>query len=141
MTTTESIYRVFRSTWGIHIGIVASYTALSDDAYSREAVKLGEGIHINDRQVQADPQSALLPDEQAFLQAGLRRVSSLILRHSEYGNRTLIVVSSVTIAPCDFQAEGLEAAMMHWASEAFGFELPQFEVEFDEAKNRYEFRM
>lgn len=54
-----------------------------------------------------------------------------IQAQSKY-EETLIVIQSIGYNYyCDFQEEGLTAAIIEWAAKAFGFECPEIPVEYD----------
>ena len=48
-------------------------------------------------------------------------------------------ITSLSIIPTDYQAEGLYYAMVLWLSEHFGLKMPAYRCEFDRATNRYLF--
>ena len=52
---------------------------------------------------------------------------------------TLIIIDGLQFSLCDFQEEGLTAAIIEWASKAFGFSKPRINVDFQKENNRYVF--
>lgn len=137
MTLFEHTYRVFESTWGIYIKIIAEYTSISNYHVQEDIIEVCEGLKLTFAKDQAMDEDTL-GDIDYFIE-GLKRVSDQILGNSMYKKDTLIIIHSIDIAPCDFQEEGLVVAIMEWASIAFGFEVPPIEVTFNKEINKYEF--
>jgi hypothetical protein len=73
-----------------------------------------------------------------LLAAGLRLVAAEIGRKTK-AHSLAISITDVTYAECDFQPEGLTAAMLGWAREVFHLDLDDIEVSFDRNANRYNF--
>lgn len=68
----------------------------------------------------------------------------IIAEYKDYRNEkatlnAIKVADGIWFNPCDFQEEGLTAAIIGWASKAFGFEQPIINVSFQKEKNRYHF--
>ena len=61
----------------------------------------------------------------------MKKVSDLILSKSPYKLDTVIIIHSLTFPFCDFQEEGLTAAIIEWAANAFNFEAPKIDVKFN----------
>lgn len=57
-------------------------------------------------------------------------VKSQIYNNSIYGN-TLVIIDDLQYNVCDFQKEGLIAAIIEWASKAFEFEAPTINVRYE----------
>jgi hypothetical protein len=51
----------------------------------------------------------------------------------------VVELSALDYNPVDYQAEGVEAAIIAWAGEAAGFDPPVTDVRFDPVENRYVF--
>ncbi|MFC9776586.1 hypothetical protein [Paenibacillus chitinolyticus] len=135
----EYIYRVFKSTWGIYIKIVSDITQLSQSTEEECLVAISPGIWAKLSDAKNTGEDKLLEDEVTFLWEGLRMVAEQIKLHTPYKSDTLINITQVSIAPCDFQKEGLTAAIIEWAAVAFNFKPPTIMVEFIKDTNRYEF--
>lgn len=73
-----------------------------------------------------------------YLIKGLKIVQKQIVNSSIY-KMTLIVINSLQFSLCDFQEEGLTAAIIEWASVAFDFAAPIINVDFQKEKNKYIF--
>jgi hypothetical protein len=52
----------------------------------------------------------------------------------------VIEIESVDYVPTDYQPEGLEAAIIGWATEEFALPDPRVDITFDRASNRYVFK-
>ncbi|OWA35219.1 hypothetical protein B9G55_11165 [Saccharibacillus sp. O16] len=133
-TKLEYVYRVFKTTWGIYIKVDAGYTSFSNHGY-KHVTEITSGLWVH---YQTDGEN-VMEEDIIFLNKGLSKVEDLILKNSPYKNNTLIFVDSITIAPSDFQEEGLTAAIMEWAAKAFNFEKPEIKVDYNQKNNKYEF--
>lgn len=51
-----------------------------------------------------------------------------------------IIINSLHFGICNFQEEGLTAAVVEWAAKVFDFEPPKIDVTFNKPLNRYEFK-
>ena len=77
-------------------------------------------------------------DDLPYLVKGLEIVQKEIIKNSMYRD-TLIIIYSLQFSLCDFQEEGLIAAIIEWSSKAFSFSPPMINVDFNKEKNRYFF--
>jgi hypothetical protein len=124
--------RVLKSTWGIAIDLTAEVSEFPPAAVAtfvtpRVSLSLGS------------VRRALSAREAGFLVSGLRRVAADIESAVPDSEPIIINVLDVGFVETDYQPEGLEAAMIGWSAEQFGFEPPEITVEFDNDVNRYVF--
>ncbi|MCP4157532.1 MAG: hypothetical protein GY757_58015 [bacterium] len=126
-------FRFIKSTWGISIDIGGQCKKKSSSDLTAGLVGIAPGLWAT-----ALFKNVFVEDK-AFLWQGLRFVSDSILSHSPYDNDTLIVFNSVQYGLCDYQAEGLFAAAVGWAAQEFQFEMPELNICFNKASNRYVF--
>ncbi|GLI04681.1 hypothetical protein YDYSG_07110 [Paenibacillus tyrfis] len=139
MSLVEHTYRVFKSTWGIYIKIIAKYTSISNYNEQDGIIEVCDGLKLVFANKQIVGEDTIFDEDVIYLIEGLKKVSGQILSNSKYEKNTIIVIHSINIAPCDFQEEGLVVAMIEWASIAFGFEVPPIDVTFNKETNKYEF--
>lgn len=122
----ESSYRVLHSSWGIAIDLCGSLV--------RNVAGKGAKISL---QV---PQTPILSEaEISFLESGLQRVTPWMESICP-DVRFLVVLSSIRFSLSDYQPEGLEPAIMKWASEVSGFAMPPVSVHFNKVSQKYEFQ-
>lgn len=134
----EHTYFVCKSSWCISITIFAEYTSLDHVNQKPDETKIADGIWLKFADKPMVENERFCEDDLYWLAKGLRIVQREILVHSIYPN-TLIIIHSLRLNVCDFQEEGLTAAMVEWASIAFGFPAPAIRVDFDKKTNRYLF--
>ncbi|MDG4765730.1 hypothetical protein O7632_16735 [Solwaraspora sp. WMMD406] len=125
-------YRVLRSSWGIFISITAD--AFKGEGGSDGAVPLGEGVFLAD----ATQGAGLSRDVMDMLARGLGLLSTEIASTGS-GERITVVVQEIRYNDCDFQEEGLAAAIHGWAIAEFGLPKRDIAVTFDREANRYVF--
>jgi hypothetical protein len=76
-------------------------------------------------------------EEIGFLQLGLRLVAPAIERAWPGGGPVLVHLTGLEYNPCDYQPEGLAAAVAEWAALECGFPKPVIPAAFDPARRRY----
>ena len=133
---TEYTYLVCKLSWWIHIKIIAEAVKYSEDEHSKNTFKVCDKLQVKFADKPINSNEKFCDDDMPYLIDGLRMVSEKIVKGSEFSD-TLIVVHSVQFNPCDFQEEGLTAAIAEWTAVYFGFEKPIFDVSFDKKNNRY----
>ncbi|HEX9059664.1 MAG TPA: hypothetical protein VF941_05765 [Clostridia bacterium] len=133
MSSFNHTYRVIKSSWGIVIDVSGELTSIStyDNKSSCKMINSGLWCIITDER--------LSETEKKYLYDGLEMVGKAIASNSSYKNETLIIINSVTYSFCDYQEEGLTAAIIQWAANAFNFEAPKINVAFNKEHNKYEF--
>jgi hypothetical protein len=121
---TSYRYRLLKgSTWGIAIDLQATASSLSANP-PPQAEKVVDRLYL-----QIDLGRPLTEEEVGFLRLGLRLVAAEIaLRET-----TPILVRLVALEynPCDYQPEGLAAAIAGWAAREFSFPESEIPVDFD----------
>ena len=125
-------YSVLKSSWGIRIGIEGRLLPHAD--YDGESTAVADGVFLA-----SGGGSHLSDGELGILKSGVQRVAPQIVARSPFGKGTLIELKSVLFDPCDYQEEGLEPAIVEWASDQLAFDAPEYSVEFDKEHNRYIF--
>jgi hypothetical protein len=122
-------FRVIKWSWGIAIDILAR--ALPGGPILPEDIPVGTRTWIR-----------ILPplsqEARDSLVAGLGRVSPLIEQAVPEGP-IVIEIERVDYVPTDYQPEGVEAAIIGWATEEFTLPDPSVDITFDRASNRYIF--
>jgi hypothetical protein len=122
-------YRVFKSTWGLSVGLLGSVEFLRRCRF---------GLEIAPRIFVLDVEGVLLSEE-------VQEVAGAVLRHrttldARRGERTAVVILSQAVwADTDFQTEGLGAAVTTWLSELLDVENPLTDATFDRTTNKYRF--
>lgn len=134
----EYEYYVCKSSWGVYVRIIAEY--IEYDLNSTKTVtKISDNLWVKFAEKSLFEGEKFWEGDLPHIVEGLKLVENRIRESSKYIH-TLIIIHSIQIAPCDFQEEGLTAAIIGWSSEAFGFVKPTFDVEFDNIENRYIFK-
>ncbi|HEU4732215.1 MAG TPA: hypothetical protein VFT22_30175, partial [Kofleriaceae bacterium] len=121
MSTYE--YRAIYSSWGIAIDVTATAHRVSVPPSTAERV-------ADDLYLEIAPEVRLDDGERRLLASGLRRVAARVPRD---GRALLVCIVAIRFNECDYQAEGLEAAIMAWTAVELGFEPPVVRVAFDRA--------
>lgn len=134
----EHKYYVCKSSWWIYIEIVAEYVELNKCNDNFKAVRIGEGLWLKFADKPIIENELFCNDDLPYLMKGLEIVQNEIIKNSLYKD-TLIIIHSLQFSPCDFQEEGVTAAIIEWASKAFDFSMPRIKVDFCKEKNRYIF--
>jgi hypothetical protein len=140
MNKYEHTYRVFKSSWGINIKIIAEITSTKNYAENNNYDKICDGLMAGYASKPLAKGEKFLEEDKIFLWEGLKRVGDLIVKSSPYKSDTLIIIHSLVFSLCDFQEEGLTAAIIEWSANAFGFQAPIINVSFNKEYNKYEFR-
>lgn len=131
-------YFICKSSWCINITIFAEYTDLDNEYKNINVIKIVDGIWLKFADKPMIEKEIFCNDDLPYLAEGLRIVQKEIISRSKYKN-TLIIIKSLQFSLCDFQEEGLTAAIIEWASITFGFQAPTINVDFDKKRNRYVF--
>ena len=130
----EYNYRVCKSSWGINITVSADCSLYNDT--DKNALKISDELWLKKGEEPYFKNDRTNDIDFDYFVKGLSLAAESIAKKSKY-EKTLITVYGVNFGFCDFQNEGLTAAIIEWAAEIFGFELPPIKVEFDKNKNRY----
>lgn len=134
----EHTYFVCKSSWCISITILAEYTDFDSVDKNSNVIKVVDGIWLKFADKPIIENEIFCDDDLPYLAEGLRIVQKEIISKSKCKN-TLIIIKSLQFSLCDFQEEGLTAAIIEWASVTFGFQTPTINVNFDKKKNKYIF--
>ncbi len=127
-------YRVLKSSWGVLITIVAETREAEE--VSAGAMPLGSAIWLLD----ATPQHALSEVVMQMLAEGIRPLVNDISLAVQ-GAARMIAIRDLRYNECDFQIEGLAAAMYGWAAAEFDLEVREVAVSFNRGENRYVFTL
>lgn len=127
-------YCVCKANWCINITIVAGYSSLTE--YTENAISIFDNLWIEKSKNHYFKNDKIDEIDFDYFVKGLNVVKDYILKKREY-EKTLITVYGVDFSVCDFQNEGLTAAIIEWAAETFKFKLLPIKVDFDKTKNRY----
>lgn len=126
------IYRVLLTSWGVWIKLEAHGQVGGEEG--RRSVYVGSGVSLVD-DTEGDGLSLIAV---TMLRRGLLSISDEISKSVE-GRPVSVVITNVQYNDCDFQNEGLSAAIVLWAVGEFGLPERSIEVTFDRAENRYSF--
>ena len=134
MIVLSSVYtnKALKSSWGLLLSLEAE-VRMGDKGGVR-TVPLGDGILLLD----ATPGDGLAESAIEMLARGLRPLTADI-RSKLLNGLVTIAIQSVRYNDCDFQEEGLTAAMIGWATSEFGLSQKEIPVAFDSDENRYTF--
>lgn len=135
----ENTYFVCKSSWCINIKIIAECTNFDESNVGSSAIKVVDGIWLKFADKPIVENEIFCNDDLMYLAKGLEIVQKAIINNSIY-KHTLIVINSLQFSLCDFQEEGLTAAIIEWASKAFNFSMPIINVEFQKQNNKYIFK-
>lgn len=127
-------YRVIKSSWGIAIDIDGAVMSITDFKDKDNCKEIYPGIWWF---CEMDPLSQ--GEASHWLLKGLEILYNDILKYSPYKDGTLIIIKSYWFNMCDFQEEGLVAAIIEWVAKALNFDLPHIDVSFCKDTNRYEY--
>lgn len=114
------------------IELNAEFLEYTESACIEKPIQISNNIWLEYRYEYQKLYNELSP----YLKKGIQLVQKQIQAHSKY-EEILIIIQSMWFNYCDFQEEGLTAAIMEWAAQAFGFECPEIPVEYDKENRRY----
>ncbi len=127
-------FRILLTSWGISIDLDITLAALKCPPLDAERIEDGVFLVL--------PEPLPLPIEDVdFIRSGVRRMASAARDYAgvSAGSSAVIEISNLDYVPTDYQAEGLEAAVVASLSELIGIDPPEVRVTFDSAANRYQF--
>jgi hypothetical protein len=125
-------YRVLKSSWGVAVDLLA--TSSLGEPGSADAVSIIPGLWID---ITAKDCS---PSDRASLIRGLRMIADRVkCEGSRLDCDVVITVKKIDYTLTDFQDEGLTCAIIKWSEREFGLTIPDIPVNFNRARNRYEF--
>ena len=126
-TLSTSLYKIRETHWGIYIKIKAN------TENSNQGQKISENIFL---EYQIDNIN-ITEEEKDLLKAGLKWVSPNI--EEKINSFTKITLTEIELNECDYQIEGMFYGIAFWASEHFGFDLPEYNYSYDKKSNKYIF--
>lgn len=124
-------FRVLQASWGIAIDVDARLSFLDHAPVTAEEIE--PGVFLSVAQALALPAIDL-----DFVRSGLRRLAN-DLRQAADDAIALFELDDVEYSPADYQAEGVEAAVVGCLCEMLGCEPPVVDITFDRDENRYVF--
>ena len=135
---TTFTYKLLKASWGIYIEITAELTTLS--RVTSPTRRVAEGILLCVSQSLTDSEgrtTRLTASEMEWLCRGIGLVADKvkILRPVPI----VVHLLQFSHAPCDYQEESLACCIAGWLARKVGIEAPQFQVHYDQPRNRYEF--
>ncbi len=132
---TSFKYRLLEAaSWGIAIDVRGEALPLPAAPMPPGAGKIGEGLWL-----QVDIGWPLTEEELGYLRLGLQLVAAKIAQRRSEAAPLLVRLKQLDFNPCDYQPEGLAAAVAEWAAQEFGFPKLEIPVAFDRDRNRYVF--
>ena len=129
----EYSYRVIKSTWGIAIDIKCSL-----DIVSRTNVPLKQFHHIQGCIFCQMPE--ILNDRECnYIKSGIEMMYKEIIDNCDVGKDEAIIIALTNIRynPCDYQEEGLQAAIIMCLQEMFKNNTIKINTTFDYERKRY----
>lgn len=123
-------FRILKISWGIAIDIDTRFT-------KKERGKTTTNHLVSvEREIEVDFSGLknITDIQKEFLVKGLQWVEEYL------DVSTIIKIHKLGYNLTDYQNEGLFYAIAEWASLAFNFQLPAYEVAFDKKENKYVFR-
>ncbi|MEU8817410.1 hypothetical protein [Actinoplanes sp. NPDC048796] len=122
---------MIKSAWGIRISITASVVPQA----GRASTQGGNGF-VDVRFAGA---TESLPENlKRHVRRGLSAVGDEIVQ-ALGGAKALVTIEDISYNEADFQAEGLEVAVIRWAEQELGLPRREIVEGFDKEKNRYLF--
>lgn len=134
----EHTYFICKSSWCINIKIVGEFTEMDKIDNYPNAIKIVDGLWLRFADKPLIENEIFYEGDIPYLIKGLCMVKDLVINNSIY-KETIITIHSLQFSVCDFQEEGLIAAIIEWTSVAFGFKSPSIYVSFNKMKNKYIF--
>jgi hypothetical protein len=95
MSIYDHTYRVFKSSWGINIKIVAEITSISNCNENNSYEKICDGLMAGYASRPLIEGEKFLEEDKIFQWEGLRKVGDLVVNSSPYKSDTLIIIHSL----------------------------------------------
>ena len=124
---SKYVYKLLRSSWGIHIGLTAEALTTFTSGEETELTK-NLAVRFN---------STIPESSKSLLLEGFDLIKEDI--QDRLDQKVLIEIQDIEFNPMDYQEEGLMICAMNWASREFDFPPPKIESEFK--GRRYSFRV
>jgi hypothetical protein len=126
------------ATWGIYVELTAELATAAGVASPLRQV--AEGVSLCIQQPLTDREGrtiCLTQSEVEWLCRGIRLVADKV--RATAPAPVIVHLLQVTIAPCDYQEEGLACGIAGWLAREVGFEPPPVHIQFEKTQNRYAF--
>ena len=130
-------YVTKKTDWEICIIINAEIKQFRDQTQCK---KICDGIWFSVTDTPRTKGQTIIDEDTKNLIEGIKIIREKIVESSEYKDKTWIEIDSLQFSDCYFQEDALPIAMMYWAAQAFGFEMPSVDVTFDKTENKYLFK-
>lgn len=131
MINFESYFRLFKSSWGILIGIKGD---IIDDEISFVEKNI---YHIVDEiylELNIPLQNKYVHENKTYLINGIKWVKNVFP-----DKKILLRINEVDLNFCNFQVEGLFFGVANWICKYYNMELPEYECRFNNEENKYYF--
>lgn len=129
-------YKLMNGKLKIAIIMEAGYGSLNSNNLNSEIINLGSKLYFHSELRPYPESQTLLPKELHCFCNGLKIVTKQIVKSYSYFPNMLITLRSIQFSDCDIQEEAFTAAAIEWASEAFQFKVPNYQVSFDSTQGR-----
>lgn len=127
----------FRKTqWAVYIQLTADAIPLKDEV-NPNLISITDSLFVS-YELETS-YNKLIEVEKKYINEGLRRVADRIIAARKIELPILIRITGTVVILTDYQVTGFLLAIVGWASEYFGFEMPPFEGTFDREANQYYF--
>ncbi len=131
MASHTTTFRFLKSSWGIWAEMTCEDVILSD-------------FNSDDRLFEISKQIYLSTTSRKMPEAGLKFLCNAIY-HNKVTIETIVPkitvlhVTNMELALCDYQDEGLYCVMIQWLNERYGLQIPQPDIVYNKVKNKYIF--
>lgn len=134
----SSKYKLLKGRWGIAVWLEAGYKIVSGIEAGNGYIQLTDNIFFHSHSMLSYPESQKLTEEElVYFCNGLRLVSKYLGEWAGDGSCLVIALKSIHFSDCYLQIEGFTASAIQWASETFGFPMPDIKTYFDRKKSNY----
>lgn len=131
MKNFESYFRLFKSSWGILIGIKGEILDFELPKEDKEIYHIVDDIYL---EINIPLQNKYIHSNKIFIINGIKWVKNKLPR-----KKILLRINEIDLNFCNFQIEGLFFGAANWICKYYNEELPEFESRFDKKDNKYYF--
>ena len=128
----KSNYKQMQGRWKIGILLEAGYRECDTLENQSELIKISDRIYFQNALLPYPKSEQLSQSELEYWRQGIRLVSAQIEKRAPY---LIVALRNIQFSVCDIQEEAFTASAMQWASEMFGFPMPEVKVIFDKNIN------
>lgn len=132
----ETRYNLFIHKWGIAIILKAGYKILAEMENRQDVIKIAEDLYFYPSLQSWSKSQQLIEEEILCFCEGLKLVCEDILK-AVRNRLCLITLQTIHFSACNIQNEAFTACAIQWASEIFGFPMPEVKVAFDSTEPPY----